>query len=142
MKYNKTRHACITNDLLFLALRPYHSFPLFYRSPDCMLNPDTFYQTTMDYLIQLIFFFSYTFVCSFHCLKQTCLFFKVYSFTHLFIHLNLFNNWGNVAGDSSKFYPIQRNASLPFFCHGHIYECTHIYTHTSYIHNLQILPLP
>lgn len=128
MKYNKMRHAWITNDHLFLALRPYHSFPLFYRSPDCMLNPDPFYQTTMGYLFSFFFFF-YTFGCSFHCLKQTCLFFKVYSFAHLFIHSNLFNNWGNVAGDSSNFYPIQGNASLPFFCHGHIYECTHIHTY-------------
>ena len=86
MKYNKTRHACITNDLLFLALRPYHSFPLFYRSPDCMLNPDTFYQTTMDYLIQLVFFFFLLYLCLFFSLSEADLFVFQSLFIHSFVH--------------------------------------------------------
>ena len=83
MKYNKMRHAWITNDHLFLALRPYHSFPLFYRSPDCMLNPDPFYQTTMGYLFSF-FFFLYLWL--FFSLSEADLFVFQSLFIRSFVH--------------------------------------------------------
>ena len=77
-------------------------------------------------------------MCSFYCLKQTCLSFKVYSFTHLFIHSNLFNRGNVLVIPPSFILYLEMHQCPPFTMDTH--ECTHIHTHNIYTQSSDSAP--